>query len=94
MIDIVKNIINIPNEIKQKNTETEMKQLELLSKKYEFYKKIKSSGITPEDLIAPLEALSAATSSLQAEPIILGNEETSILQKVSEVPEDSDIDEE
>lgn len=94
IIDIVKSIINVPNEIKQKSVETEMKELELLSKKFEFYNKIKSSGITPEDLMAPLEALSAATSSLQAEPIILGNEESSILQEVSEVPEDSDIDEE
>lgn len=94
MIDIVKSIINAPNEIKQKNTEAEMKQLELLSKKLDVYNKIKSSGISPEDLMKPLEALATGTNSLQAEPIILRNEGSSILQEVSEVPEDSDIDEE
>lgn len=94
LIDIVKNILHAPDEINQKHAETELKQLEVLSKRIEVLEKIRSSGINPEDLVQPLEALSQGASSLQAEPIILGDDASAIPIEADVNEESNDIDEE
>lgn len=47
IIDIVKNIINAPSEIKMKNG-SRRKELAIISKRIEVYEKLKSSGIDPK----------------------------------------------
>lgn len=74
IVDIIKNVINAPNDIRLKKSEADVKELEVLSKRLELYDKIKSSGIDPKDLLEPLQALHEKTMSLKTEPIILSDE--------------------
>lgn len=74
IIDIVKNIINAPSEIKMKKMEAEEKELAIISKRIEVYEKLKSSGIDPKKIQQPLSTLNANTQSLKAEPITLGDD--------------------
>lgn len=93
IVDIVKNIINAPSEIKMKKKDAEAKELDVLSKRIEVYEKLKSSGIELEDLQQPLTTLYKYTQSLKTEPIILGDN-FSIPPKEDEVLETSDSDDE
>ena len=90
LIDIVKNILSAPLDIKLKKHETDLKELEVLEKRVEIYNKIKSSGIKPEDLEASLKIMCTSAESMQAEPIILGDD-ASILPvddaEISEITE-------
>lgn len=90
IIDIVKNILSAPSDIKLKKHETDLKELEVLEKRVEIYNKIKSSGIKPEDLEASLKIMCTSAESMQAEPIILGDD-ASILPvddaEISEITE-------
>ncbi len=85
IIDIIKNIINAPSEIRMKKNDAEIKQLEVLEKRLDVYNKIKSFGIDPKDLQDPLNALNKYTQSLDTCPIILGDD-SSILSPEDEAP--------
>ena len=84
LIDIIKNIINIPSDIKLKHMEVENQELEIMSKRLEVYNKIKSSGINPKDLENPLTILCQSAESLNAEPIILENALSTPIQETAE----------
>ncbi|MFG6334824.1 MAG: hypothetical protein K1W20_05035 [Lachnospiraceae bacterium] len=73
IIDIIKNIISAPSDIKLKKMEADEKELAVLTKRLEVYEKLKASGIDPEKLQQPLSTLNKYTQSLQAEPITLGD---------------------
>lgn len=99
-IDVVKSIINIPNEqrikkaeVQQKEAEVQQKELELYEKKIELYEKIKASGINPEALSQPLNALMNSCNSLNIEPIIVDDESAAILPEEVVMPESHDADE-
>ena len=77
LIDIVKNIISAPEDLRTKKLDNDSKELDIQLKRLEFKQKLKDSGIDPESLLSPMEAIVESTTSLQAEPIILG-EETAI----------------
>lgn len=84
LIDIIKNIINAPSDIKLKRMEVENQELEIISKRLEVYNKIKSSGINPKDLENPLTILCQSAKSLNAEPIILKNALSTPIQENAE----------
>ena len=84
IVDIIKNIINAPSDIRIRKAEADEKELEVLAKRLELHEKIKSSGINPEDLQRPLEILYANTRSLETEPIVLRNDISIPLPEVEE----------
>ena len=75
LIDIVKNIISVPEDLRSKKLDNDSKELDIQLKRLELKQKIKDSGISPESLLSPMEAIIESTTSLQAEPIILSEEE-------------------
>lgn len=54
--------------------DNDSKELDIQLKRLEFKQKLKDSGINPESLLSPMEAIVESTTTLQAEPIILGEE--------------------
>lgn len=93
-IDVIKSIINIPNEQRIKEAEAQQKEIEIYEKKLELYQKIKASGIDPEALSQPLNALISSCNSLNVEPIIVDDESAAILPEEVVMPESHDADEE
>lgn len=93
IVDIIKNIINAPTDIKIKKMEAEEKELTIITKRLEVYEKLKSSGVDPEKLQQPLNTLHMYTQSLKAEPITLGDD-SSIPPQEDEEPIILDIDNE
>ncbi len=73
IVDIIKNIISAPSDIKLKKMEAEEKELSVITKRLEVYEKLKASSIDPEKLQQPLSTLNTYTQSLHAEPITLGD---------------------
>ena len=73
-----------------------MKEINLQTKRLELQQKIKDSGINPESLLAPLEAIVESTTSLQVEPINLNDNQPAICPSSSENEneESNDTDEE
>lgn len=94
IIDIIKSILNAPLERQEKKAAADLKTLEVFEKKLEIYEKIKASGINPETLKQPIEAIASACSTLQVEPITVNDEHAAILPAEAAVPEPHDIDEE
>ena len=93
-IDVIKSIINITNEQRIKEAEAQQKEIEIYEKKLELYQKIKASGINPEALSQPLNALISSCNSLNVEPIIVDDESAAILPEEVVMPESHDADEE
>ena len=93
-IDVIKSIINIPNEQRIKEAEAQPKEIEIYEKKLELYQKIKASGIDPEALSQPLNALISSCNSLNVEPIIVDDASAAILPEEVVMPESHDADEE
>lgn len=94
IIDIVKKILSTPGELKSQKLDNEAKQLANIEKRLEIYQKLKDSGIEPESLIGPLEQVLESSSSLRAEPIVLGESATQLQTTADEDEESIDIDEE
>lgn len=96
LIDIIKNVITLPQELRSKKLENDMKEIDLQTKRLELQQKIKDSGINPESLLAPLEAIVESTTSLQVEPINLNDNQPAICPSSSENEneESNDTDEE
>ena len=93
LIDIIKNALLIPQEIKSKKLENDTKEVELQLKRLELQKNLKDSGINPESLITSLDSIIENTSSLRVEPINLENSSEEIPSAISENEESTDIDE-
>ncbi|RHU80477.1 hypothetical protein DXC26_14905 [Clostridiaceae bacterium OM08-6BH] len=93
-IDVIKSIINIPNEQRIKEAEAQQKEIEIYEKKLELYQKIKASGIDPEALSQPLNALISSCNSLNVEPIVVDDASAAILPEEVVMPESHDADEE
>lgn len=92
LIEIIKNIVMAPLELKQKKLEIEEKELNVQSKRLEIYNKFKESGIDPNDIIEPLTMIHNSAIKLKAEPIILSDETPSIVFEDEEISELNDID--
>lgn len=71
IVDIIKNIVSAPQELRSIKLDNESKEIDIQIKRFELQKKLKDSGIDPESLIAPLEALVDSTTSLNVEPIVV-----------------------
>ncbi len=94
IIDIIKNIASSPEELRSKKLENDLKEVDIQSKRLELIKKLKDSGIEPQSLVEPLEAIVESTTSLQVEPIIL-SESPSIVELTDDEDEESiDIEDE
>lgn len=90
IIDIIKNVVTIPEDIRSKKLDNDSKEVELQLKRLELKCKIKDSGINPESLEEPLQAVNESATSLQAEPIILGEE--TILDTITSTEDEESID--
>lgn len=93
LVDIIKNILNAPSEIKEKRCNAELKELEVLNKRVELYEKITASGIDMTALSGTLENLCRSASSLEATPIELQTPEAVTPQDFSDDTESDDTDE-
>ena len=94
LAEILKNILLIPEELRSKKIENDIKEVDLQSKRLELQQKIKDSGIEPESLISPLEAIVSSTNSLHVEPIILNDNQPAVCPTLRQNEESNDIDEE
>lgn len=94
LIEIIKNVLNAPNELKDKKLETQSKEIEVNLKRIDLYNKIKESGIDPDSLDVALNHIAKSAASLSAEPIILRDDDSSIPKIEDEYLELFDIDEE
>lgn len=93
IIDIIKNIACLPQDIKSKELENESRELEIIKKRLEINEKIKASGIDPQSLVNPLEAIVNSTTSLKAEPIKISEDSASMIVSDDEDEESTDTDE-
>ena len=80
--------------MRAKKLDNDLKELEVFEKKLELTKKLRDSGVDPESLVKPLEAVAESASSLKAEPIVLGSEQPLISNLEDENEESSDIEDE
>lgn len=94
LVEIIKNIFNAPAEHQEKKAIADLKTLEVIEKRLEIYEKLKASGINPETLNQPIEAIASSCSSLQIEPITVNDEHAAILPAEAVAPESHDTDEE
>lgn len=78
LIDIVKNIIAAPEELRAKKLDNDSKELDIEMKRLELHQKLTACGIDPETLEPPLRAVAESTTSLQAEPIIISESATPV----------------
>lgn len=93
-IDIIKSVLNAPTEYRLKKADADQKELEILKKKIEIYKEIKASGINPEALADPINALITGSTSLQVEPITVSDEIAANLPEEAVTLESHDTEEE
>lgn len=101
VIEIIKDIFSASDDLsaksedlRAKKLDNDLKELEVYEKKLELTKKLRDSGVDPESLVKPLEAVAKSASSLKAEPIVLGSEQTLISNLEDENEESSDIEDE
>ena len=90
VVDIVKNIFSIPEELRSQKLDNDVKETEVQLKRLELYQKIKDSGVDPKSLVLPLETLVSSATSLHASPIVLDNSYP-VLSTVDEDEESTDI---
>ena len=93
-IDIIKSIFSAKDEYRIKHAEAEKSELEVLEKKVALMQKIKDSGIDPESLKTPINALLNGCSSLEVEPIILDDAAAANVPMANEAQESQDIEDE
>ena len=93
-IDVIKSIINTPNEYRIKKAEADQKEIEVYEKKILLYEKIKASEINPETLSQSINALASGRKSLNIEPIIVSDENAASLPAEAVAPESHDIEDE
>lgn len=93
-IEVIKDIFSAPEDLRAKKLDNDLKELEVFEKKLELTKKLRDSGVDPESLVKPLDAVAKSASSLKAEPIVLGSEQPLISNLEDENEESSDIEDE
>lgn len=93
LIDIIKNIIKAPSEIRQSKSDADLKELEVLTKRAELYEKLSKCGIDPADIIKPIEELHVSSSSMQSEPIILSDDNAVVSTIIETTSEYDDLEE-
>ena len=93
-IDIIKSILFAKDDYRIKDAEAEKAELEVWEKKAELLQKIKDSGIDPESLNDPVNALLSGCSTLEVEPIILDDASAANVPVANEVQESQDIEDE
>lgn len=93
-IDIIKSILFAKDDYRIKHAEAEKAELEVWEKKAELLQKIKDSGIDPESLNDPVNALLSGCSTLEVEPIILDDASAANVPVANEVQESQDIEDE
>lgn len=91
LIDIVKNVISVPEELRTKKLDNDAKEIDIQMKRLELNQKLKESGINPNTLLEPLQAIVESTASLQTEPITLGEDSSIIAITDIEDEESNDI---
>lgn len=94
IVDIIKNIVSAPEDLRTKKLDNDSKELEVLSKRIELYNKIKDSDINPESLNEPLKAIVESTTSLQTEPIIIDEPSAVVVTLNTENEESTEIEDE
>ncbi len=94
IIDIIKSILSAKDEYRLKHAEADEKELQVLEKKLELYNKIKASGIDPETLNSPINALVSGCSTLEVEPIVLDDEAAATLSAEASMQESPDTEDE
>lgn len=93
-IDIIKSILFVKDDYRIKHAEAEKAELEVWEKKAELLQKIKDSGIDPESLNDPVNALLSGCATLEVEPIILDDASAANVPAANEVQESQDIEDE
>lgn len=93
-IDIIKSILFVKVDYRIKHAEAEKAELEVWEKKAELLQKIKDSGIDPESLNDPVNALLSGCATLEVEPIILDDASAANVPAANEVQESQDIEDE
>ena len=94
IIEIIKNLASAKDEYRIKHAEADEKELEVLEKRMQLYEKVKSSGITPDELTGPIDALISGCNSLEVEPIILDDATAAIVPAEASMQEPHDTEEE
>lgn len=94
LFDVIKKALSIPEELRGQKIDNDVKETELHLKRLELQQKLRDSDINPESLIEPLKAIAESTSSLNAEPIIIGDEVSSVFVMVDVNEESIDTEDE
>lgn len=94
VIEIIKSILSVKDEYRLKHAEADEKELQVLEKRLEIYNKIKDSGIDPESLRGPVDALASGCAALEVEPIVLDDETAAILSEEASMQESPDTEDE
>ena len=87
-VDIIKKILATPEELRAQKLDNDAKELDNQIKRLTIQQKIKDSGISPESLTAPIEAIIESTTSLQVEPIVVGDQ-ASLINPIDDENEES-----
>lgn len=94
IIDIIKSIFSAKDEYRLKHAEADEKELQVLEKKLKLYNEIKASGINPETLNTPIDALVSGCATLEVEPIVLDDETAATLSAEASMQESPDTEDE
>lgn len=94
IIEIIKSILSAKDDYRLKHAEADEKELQVLEKKLELYNKIKASGINPEALREPVDALASGCVALEVEPIALDDEAAATLSEEASMQESPDTEDE
>lgn len=94
LLDVIKRALCMPEELREKKIDNDVKETELYLKRLELQQKLRDSGINPESLMEPLNAIVESTSSLNVQPIIIGAEASVIPITIGENEESIDTEEE
>ncbi|MBD9338129.1 MAG: hypothetical protein EGP69_09425 [[Ruminococcus] faecis] len=95
VIDIIKEILLLPEEKRKMQAEAEGIELDNLKKKVEIYNEIKSLGIQPENLVGSIDTIAQNAELLDVQPLENNNHpvtepipETSVEDQPEDEPED------
>ena len=94
IIEIIKSILSAKDDYRLKHAEADEKELQVLEKKLELHNKIKASGINPEALRGPVDALASGCVALEVEPIALDDEAAATLSEEASMQESPDTEDE
>jgi len=95
VVDIIKEILLLPEEKRKMQAEAEGIELDNLKKKVEIYNEIKSLGIQPENLVGSIDTIAQNAELLDVQPLENNNHpvtapipETSVEDQPEDEPED------